>query len=133
MRAKWALPARSTLQKGPVFDLYKMRALDNEINHFNYRRPDGSMIPLEQASPFFARDLKIPDPEKRSGKLLWPPPQPNLGLQYLASMPPDRFIISEAAKGCYTEESRRRMLEDNQRVAEAARSAKPPKPALPIF
>jgi hypothetical protein len=34
--------------------------------------------------------------------------------------PPDPFIISEAAKGRYIEESRRRMLEDNQRVAEAA-------------
>ena len=58
--------------------LYDMRALDNEINHFNVRRPDGSMIPLELSIPFFAMDLKIPDPEKRGGKLLWPPPQPNL-------------------------------------------------------
>ena len=34
-------------------------------------------------------------------------------------MPPDTFIISEAAKGRYIEESRRRMLDDNQRIAEA--------------
>ena len=99
MCAKWALPARSTLQKGPVFDLYKMRALDNEINHFNYRRPDGSMIPLEQASPFFVRDLKIPDPDNEGGRFLWPPPQSNLALQYLAIMLPDPFMPSEAAKG----------------------------------
>ena len=100
--------------------LYDMRALDNEINHFNVRRPDGSMIPLELSTPFFAMDLKIPDPEKRGGRLLWPPPQPNLGLQYLASMPPDPFIISEAAKGTYIDNRNRQIVEDNQRVAEAA-------------
>ena len=97
-----------------------MRALDHEINHFNVRRPDGSMIPLELSTPFFAMDLKIPDPYKRGGKLLWPPPQPNLALQYLASMPPDPFIISEAAKGTYIDNRNRQIVEDNQRVAEAA-------------
>jgi hypothetical protein len=66
------------------------------MNHFNYRRPDGSMIPLEQSTPFFAGDLQIPDPDNRDGRLLWPPPQPNLALQYLAMMPPDPFIASEA-------------------------------------
>jgi hypothetical protein len=64
-------------------------------------------------------DLKIPDPYK-NGKLLWPPPQPNLGLQYLANMPPDPFIISEAAKGTYIDNRNRQIVEDSQRqIAEA--------------
>jgi hypothetical protein len=58
-------------------------------------------------------DLKIPDPE--GGRPLWPPPQPNLALGYLATMPPDPFIASEAAKGVYLEERNRRVLEDNRR------------------
>jgi hypothetical protein len=96
-----------------------MRALDREIDDLNRRRPDWSVAGLPYSTPAFTMDLKIPDPYK-NGKLLWPPPQPNLALQYLASMPPDTFIISEAAKGRYIEESRRRMLDDNQRIAEAA-------------
>jgi hypothetical protein len=41
-------------------------------------------------------------------------------LQYLASMPPDPFIASEAAAGTYLKEDNRRMLEDNRRqIAEA--------------
>src|SRR5262245_36871302 len=96
-----------------VDHLYRMRTLDKEIKHFNSRRPDGSMDPLPLCSPFFAMDLKIPDPE--GGSPLWPPAQPNLGLQYLATMPPDPFIASEAAAGIYLEERNRRILEDNQR------------------
>jgi hypothetical protein len=90
---------------------------DNEINHFNYRRPDGSMIPLELSTPFFAMHLAIPD-HNGGGQWLWPPPQPNLALQYLANTPPDPFIASEAMN--YLEEGHRRMLEDGRRaVAEA--------------
>jgi len=38
----------------------------------------------------------------------------------LATMPPDPFIISEAAKGTYIKERDRRVLEDNRRqIAEA--------------
>ena len=96
-----------------VDHLYSMRALDREIDDLNRRRPNGSVAGLAYSTPAFTMDLKIPDPYK-NGKLLWPPPQPNLALQYLASMPPDPFIISEAAKGTYIEERHRRMLEDNQ-------------------
>jgi hypothetical protein len=103
-----------------VAHLYSMRALDNEIDHVNSRRPDGSMTPLALSTPFFAPDLKIPHPDGRGGHVLWPPPQPNLALQYLASMPPDTFIASEAAAGTYLKEGNRRMLEDNRRqIAEA--------------
>jgi hypothetical protein len=64
-------------------------------------------------------DLHIPDPYDKH-RLLWPPPQPNMALQYLATMPPDPFIASEAGAGTYIEERHRRMLEDNRRqVAEA--------------
>jgi hypothetical protein len=42
-----------------------------------------------------------------------------LGLLYLATMPPDPFIASEAAKGTYIEGRNRRVLEENRRqVAE---------------
>jgi len=52
--------------------------------------------------------------------LLWPPPQPNWALQYLATMWPDPFIAREAAAGVYLEERDRRALEDNRRqIAEA--------------
>jgi hypothetical protein len=86
----------------------------------NRRRPDDrSVRPLAYATPEFARELKIPNMEK-PGQFLWPPPQPNLALQYLATMPPDPFIISEAAKGTYIKERDRRVLEDNRRqIAEA--------------
>ena len=113
-----------------------MRALDREIDDLNRRRPDWSVAGLPYSTPAFTMDLKIPDPYK-NGKLLWPPPQPNLALQYLASMPPDPFIISEAAKGRYIEESRRRMwktIKGSQRPRSGsanARSEKPPKPARP--
>jgi hypothetical protein len=41
----------------------------------------------------------------------------------LATMPPDPFIISEAAKGSYIEARNRRIMEDNRRqIAEAERS-----------
>ena len=100
--------------------LYDMRALDNEINHFNHRRPDGSMIPLELATPFFAMDLKIPDPGNKGGKLLWPPPQPNLALQYLAMHAAGPVHRERSGQWNYVEERHRRMLEDNRRqIAEA--------------
>jgi len=44
-------------------------------------------------------------------------------LQMIASMPPDRFVGIEAAKGTYTDVRNRRLLEDNRRqIAEAERS-----------
>ena len=42
-------------------------------------------------------------------------PQANLALQYLSTMPPDPFLVHEAAAGIYLEERNRRILEDNQR------------------
>ena len=94
-----------------------MRAPDREIDDLNRRRPDWSVAGLPYSTPAFTMDLKIPDPYK-NGKLLWPPPQPNLALQYLASMPPDPFIASEAMN--YVEERHRRTLEDNRKqIAEA--------------
>ena len=63
--------------------------------------------------------MRIPSPYK-TGELWWPPPEPNLALQYLASMPPDPFVGSEAAKDTYIEARDRRILEDNRRqIAEA--------------
>ena len=114
-----------------------MRALDREIDDLNRRRPDWSVAGVAYSTPAFTMDLKIPDPYK-NGKLLWPPPQPNLALQYLASMPPDPFIVERSGEGNYIEERHRRMLEDNQSrsprpssASASARSAKPPKPARP--
>ena len=53
----------------------------------------------------------------------WPPPTPNLALQYLATMPPDPFNIAEAAKGTYIDMRNKRILEDNRRqIEEAERS-----------
>jgi hypothetical protein len=100
--------------------LNAMRAFDREIDTLNARRPDDQSVrPLHYATPELARELKIPDMEK-PGQFLWPPPEPNLALQYLASMPPDPFIISEAAKSTYIKERDRRVLEDNRRqIAEA--------------
>jgi hypothetical protein len=46
------------------------------------------------------------------------PPQPNLALQYLAIMPPDPFIASEAMN--YLAEGHRRMLEDGRRATAEA-------------
>ena len=95
-----------------------MRAFDKQVDDLNRRRPSG--VPaLSRSTPALAKDLRIPSPYT-TGELWWPPPQPNLALQYLASMPPDPFIISEAAKGTYLKERDRRILEDNRRqIAEA--------------
>jgi hypothetical protein len=86
----------------------------------NRRRPDDrSVRPLAYATPEFARELKLPDPDKPS-QLLWPPPQPNFALQMIAAIRTDPFIISEAAAGTYIEARNRRILEDNRRqIAEA--------------
>jgi hypothetical protein len=86
----------------------------------NCRRPDDrSVRPLAYATPEFARELKLPDPDKPS-QLLWPPPQPNFALQMIAAIRTDPFIISEAAAGTYIEARNRRILEDNRRqIAEA--------------
>jgi hypothetical protein len=43
-----------------------------------------------------------------------------LALQYLATMPPDPFLVHEAAAGTYIDARNRRMFEDNRRqIAEA--------------
>ena len=66
--------------------------------------------------------MRIPSPYT-TGELWWPPPQPNLALQMIAAMPPDPFIISEAAKGTYIDARNKRILEDNRRqIEEAERS-----------
>jgi hypothetical protein len=95
-----------------------MRAFDKQVDDLNRRRPNG--VPaLSRSTPALAKDLRIPSPYT-TGELWWPPPAPNLALQYLATMPPDPFIISEAAKGTYIKERDRRVLEDNRRqIAEA--------------
>jgi hypothetical protein len=72
-----------------------------------------------------AADLKLPKFEEDGNRYQysWPPPQPNLAAQYLAAMPPDPFIISEAAKGTYIDARDRRIMEDNRRqIEEAERS-----------
>ena len=70
-----------------------------------------------------AKELRLPTFRRGANEplLAWPPPQPNLALQYLASMPPDPFVGSEA--GTYIAARDRRILEDNRRqIAEAERS-----------
>jgi hypothetical protein len=95
-----------------------MRAFDKQVDDLNRRRPNGAPA-LSRSTPALAKDLRIPSPYT-TGELWWPPPQPNLALQYLATMPPDPFIISEAAKGTYIKERDRRVMEDNRRqIAEA--------------
>ena len=95
-----------------------MRAFDKQVDDLNRRRPN-DVPALSRSTPALAKDLRIPSPYT-TGELWWPPPQPNLALQYLANMPPDPFIISEAAKGTYIKERDRRVLEDNRRqIAEA--------------
>ena len=95
-----------------------MRAFDKQVDDLNRRRPNG--VPaLSRSTPALAKDLRIPSPYT-TGELWWPPPLPNLALQYLATMPPDPFIGSEAAKGTYLRARDRRVLEDNRRqIAEA--------------
>jgi hypothetical protein len=95
-----------------------MRAFDKQVDDLNRRRPNG-VHALSHSTPALAKELRIPSPYKTS-ELWWPPPAPNLALQYLATMPPDPFIISEAAKGTYIDARNRRVLEDNRRqIAEA--------------
>ena len=78
-----------------------MRAFDKQVDDLNRRRPNG--VPaLSRSTPALAKDLRIPSPYK-TGELWWPPPQPNLALQYLAAMPQDPFLVHEAAKGTYIE------------------------------
>jgi hypothetical protein len=95
-----------------------MRAFDKQVDDLNRRRPNGAPA-LSLSTPALAKDLKIPSPYM-TGDQWWPPPEPNLALQYLATMRPDPFIASEAAAGVYLEERNRRLLEDNRRqIAEA--------------
>jgi hypothetical protein len=72
-----------------------------------------------------------------TGELWWPPPRPNLALQYLAIMPPDPFIASEArttsrnaTAACYNqrqiadaEQRQREREERGQAEAKAAAEA----------
>jgi hypothetical protein len=67
---------------------------------------------LSRSTAALAKDLRIPSPYA-TGEFWWPPPQPNLALQYPASKPPDPFIATEAAAGTSLKEGNRRMLEDN--------------------
>ena len=101
--------------------LDQMGAFDKQVDDLNRRRPNG--VPaLSRSTPALAKDLRIPSPYT-TGELWWPPPEPNLALQYLASMPPDPFVGHEAAAGTYIEARNRRILEDNRRqIAEAERS-----------
>ena len=103
----------------------------------NRRRPYAANAarvgPVDAVTPTFASYLKVPDPEvgenywqngSASG-YLWPPPQPNLALQYLTNMPRDTFVPSQAMN--YIEERHRRMLEDNRRqIAEAEQRERGP-------
>ena len=59
-----------------VDHLYSMRALDQEIDDLNRRRPNGSVRALEYSTPAFTVDLKIPAPYNK-GQPLWPPLQLN--------------------------------------------------------
>jgi hypothetical protein len=95
-----------------------MRAFDKQVDDLNRRRPNG--VPaLSRSTPALAKDLRIPSP-CTTGQLWWPPPQPNLALEYLAAMPPDPFVGQEAAKDTYIKARDRRVLEDNRRqIAEA--------------
>ena len=99
--------------------LDQMGAFDKQIDDFNRRRPN-DVPALSRNTPALAKDLRIPSPYT-TGELWWPPPQPNLALQYLASMPPDPFVGSEA--GTHIAARDRRIMEDNRRqIAEAERS-----------
>ena len=76
--------------------LDQMGAFDKQVDDLNRRRPNG--VPaLSRSTPALAKDLRIPSPYT-TGELWWPPPEPNLALQCLASMPPDPFVGSEAAE-----------------------------------
>ena len=88
-----------------------MRAFDKQVDDLNRRRPNG--VPaLSRSTPALAKDLRIPSPYT-TGELWWPPPPPNLALQLIATMPPDPFLIHEAAKGTYIDARNQRILEDS--------------------
>jgi hypothetical protein len=124
--------------------LSRIPAIDAEVSRLNCSAPPGvseRLRTVEQvarnADGFvpsgsfsftgllsLATDLRLPkfefDGFGDRYQFSWPPPTPNLALQYLATMPPDPFIISEAAKGTYIDARNRRVLEDNRRqIAEA--------------
>jgi hypothetical protein len=117
--------------------LWAMRDLDQEILALNNRRPINAANAagvrfLDFVTPAFAKFLKIPDPEVgekywENGSArgyLWPPPQPNLALQYLAIMPPDNFnwreweLEFEARDRKIREDNRRQIAEAEQRQRE---------------
>ena len=60
--------------------LDQMGAFDKQVDDLNRRRPNG--VPaLSRSTPALAKDLRIPSPYM-TGELWWPPPEPNLALQY---------------------------------------------------
>ena len=100
--------------------LDQMGAFDKQVDDLNRRRPNG--VPaLSRSTPALAKDLRIPSPYM-TGELWWPPPQPNLALQIIASMPPDPFVGQRSGEA-YIAARDRRILEDNRRqIAEAERN-----------
>jgi hypothetical protein len=123
-----------------VNHLYDMRALDKKIDHLNSRRPDPSIPALGYITPFFAMDLKIPDPDSdpdnAGAPLLWPPHQPSLAQQMAREMmetpglfnPPgpgpewwktieerNRLVLAENRKQIAEAEHRQREFEERQR------------------
>ena len=107
-----------------VNHLYDMRALDKKIDHLNSRRPDSSIPALGYITPFFAMDLKIPDPDNAGGPMLWPPHQPSLAQQMAREMMENPRLFNPPGPGPEwwktIEERNRRALEDNRRqIAEA--------------
>jgi hypothetical protein len=116
-------------------------AIDAEVERINGRAPSGvsdRLLKVEQKARgvdgfgvsgawdprgllALAADLKLPKFEEDGNRYQysWPPPEPNLALKDLASMPPDPFVGSEAAT--YIEARNRRVLEDNRRQIEEAK------------
>jgi hypothetical protein len=78
---------------------------------------------IEYITPFFAPELKIPDPDVDPDKagplpLLWPPAEPNMAAAFAAMSKPDPFIATEWWKEIEARDAK--MLEDNRRqIAEA--------------
>jgi hypothetical protein len=119
----------------------RISAVDAQVSHVNRHAPpgvNGRLRTVERearnADGFapsgitgllsLAADLKLPKFEFEADgdryQFSWPPPQPNLALQMIATMPPDPFLVHEAAAGTYIEARDRRILEDNRRqIAEA--------------
>jgi hypothetical protein len=111
-----------------VDHLYSMRALDKEIDNLNSRRPDPSIPALGYITPFFAMDLKIPDPDSdpdnAGAPLLWPPHQPSLAQQMAREMMENPRLFNPPGPGPEwwktIEERDRRALEENRKqIAEA--------------